>query len=776
MNTHANARLCPVVIIFSFLFSIFCFTAGAQSLQQDLSALTARPAVTGYEQALAEEIRTRLTKLSPQTDNLGNVWVTIGSGAPSRLIVAPMDEPGYVVSGITQDGYLRVQRLPQQAPNAVFDLLHTTQPVVIHTRKGKWVYGVVAGLSTHLQGGRQNPPRGAHPDEMYVDVGAASAAEVKQAGVDLLDPIGLDREMRAMGFGKLNAPGIGDRFGAAALLELLRRVDTSKVKGTLTVAFVAQQWASSRGLDRLMQHVKADEMIYVGRLLARRGGGGPQAQQQQAQPRAPKKEPGSGVLIGSANPDAALEGLAGELQKLAESNSLPAAADFTTALPRVSYTRGPELPARFAHLSIATAWASTPAEAIDSADLTSLAALLKLYAQTTITPPGAFDQVRAIFTLMRPPTELSKNEKILQALVESYGMSEHEALVREEVLKQLPAWAKPETDKAGNLVLRLPVAKTLAKPKKILFVAHMDEIGYAVRAITADGRLEVQSRGGGIAEFFSGHVVLVHAEKGMRPGIIELPAGWDQPNFEWPRGGAAAAAAAAAQGQAPRATRVDVGARTPLEVAQLGIKVGDWITVPKKYRKLFGTRANGRSFDDRVGCAALVSAVWALGSTPQGGQAAPTGLPVDVTFVWSTGEEIGLVGAKAVADRLAAEGAAPDFVFAVDTFVSADSPLESKRFGDAPIGKGFVIRAVDNSNITDRKYVDKVIALAKKNQIAVQYGVTGGGNDGAVYLRHGAVDIPVGWSLRYSHSPGEVIDTRDLDALARIVAAIARAW
>jgi putative aminopeptidase FrvX len=38
------------------------------------------------------------------------------------------------------------------------------------------------------------------------------------------------------------------------------------------------------------------------------------------------------------------------------------------------------------------------------------------------------------------------------------------------------------------------------------------------------------------------------------------------------------------------------------------------------------------------------------------------------------------------------------------------------------------------------------------------------------------VDIPIGWPLRYSHSPGEVIDTRDLDALARIVAAIARAW
>jgi putative aminopeptidase FrvX len=108
--------------------------------------------------------------------------------------------------------------------------------------------------------------------------------------------------------------------------------------------------------------------------------------------------------------------------------------------------------------------------------------------------------------------------------------------------------------------------------------------------------------------------------------------------------------------------------------------------------------------------------------------------------------------------------------------VSSDSPLESKRFADAEIGKGFVIRAVDNSNITPREYVDRVIKLARENSIPVQYGVTGGGNDGAVFQRYGSVDIPLGWPLRYSHSPGEVIDTRDVDALAKIIAVLAKNW
>jgi putative aminopeptidase FrvX len=270
--------------------------------------------------------------------------------------------------------------------------------------------------------------------------------------------------------------------------------------------------------------------------------------------------------------------------------------------------------------------------------------------------------------------------------------------------------------------------------------------------------VEVLSRGGGLSEFFGGHAALVHTAAGLRPGVLELPAGWDAPGFVWPSG--------PPPGETTR-WRVDTGARSAAEAEQLGIKVGDAVSVPKKYRRLFGTRVSARSFDDRVGCAALVAAAWSLGPTLPGRE---------VTLIWSTEEEVGLRGALAAAQRLSGEGRIPEYVFAVDTFVSADSPLESKRFADAPIGKGFVIRAVDNSNIASRELVDRLVGLARANRIAVQYGVTGGGNDGAVFLRYGSTNVPLGWPLRYSHSPGEVIDTRDLQGLARIVAAIARNW
>src|SRR5216684_670325 len=612
------------------------------------------PAVSGYEQLLSSEIRNELKEFSPKTDNLGDVYVTLGSGAPHRLIVTPMDEPGYVVSGITPDGYLRLQRLPQAPPSTVFDLLHAAQPAWVITRSGKKVSGVFAGLSIHLQSLRLNAPKMSHPDEMYVDIGATSAEGVRAAGVDVLDAVTAGRSFYHAGSTSWVAEAIGDRFGCVTLVGLLNQLQKSgaKVRGTLTVAFVSQQWTGGRGLDRLLNEVSADEMIYVGRLVL------PSNLAAAATP-VKRPTPGDGILMGISDPAATLTGLPAELKKLADDNHLPARSELASPLRISSYSKSSALPERFAQLGIPTLFNRTPAETINA------------------------------------------------------------------------------------------------------FVAHLDEIGYQVRVIEADGRLLVDVLGGGFTEYFLGHPVLIHStQEGhhqITGGVLELPAGWEQPGFEWPHG--------------PRGldepAHVYVGTRSAEETQKLGIKAGDWVTIPKEYRPLLGTRANGRSFDDRVGCAALIEAVKALGPNLQGR---------DVTFVWSTEEEVGLKGAAAYAERAAKEGKIPDFVFAIDTFVSSDSPLESKRFADAEIGKGFVIRAVDNSNITPREYVDRVVKLARENNIPVQYGVTGGGNDGAVFQGYGSVDIPLGWPLRYSHSPAEVIDTRDVDALAKIIAVLAKKW
>jgi putative aminopeptidase FrvX len=115
-------------------------------------------------------------------------------------------------------------------------------------------------------------------------------------------------------------------------------------------------------------------------------------------------------------------------------------------------------------------------------------------------------------------------------------------------------------------------------------------------------------------------------------------------------------------------------------------------------------------------------------------------------------------------------------VHAIDTFVSSDSPLEPQNFAQARLGQGAVARALDNSAVTPPAYVDSLVALARANRIALQVGTTNGGNDGSAFAAYGVPDVPIGWPLRYSHSPAETIDLRDAVSLADMIQAIAEQW
>ena len=723
------------------------------NLADDTRQFVELPAVAGYEQPLSAAIAAKLKTFSPRVDSQGNVVFTLGTAAPHRLIVTPIDEPGFVASGITPDGYVTLQRLPQMGNLPLFNELYSAQPVKIGTREHSWINGSVAGLSIHLEPQRQHSPSPADLDNMYVDVGASSAAEAHSAGVDLLNPVAIDRKFYQMGNGEWTAPAIGDRFGAAALLEVIRNLDRTKLTGSVTFAFVTQQWLGARGLQRVIHETNPDELIYIGRRMP-----APAIPGQREAISSFQHRPGDGVLLAGETSSEA-PGLAAELTKLAADHQIKITTDYSAPLlPRGGYMLQPKLPERTVHLAIATEWPSTPGEILQSEDIASLASLIDCYLGST---PQI--HIQSAPTLPEPPapTRLQTTpvvERVLRELVETYGPSEHEQNVRTAVTQLLPSWAKPVTDDAGNLVVHIP-SSSPNPAQKIVVVAHMDEIGYEVRSVLDDGRIELKEEGTGVLAYFLGHAALVHSSNGMHPGVLDLPDGWDKPDFQWPRG------------RNP-VFHMDVGATSPEQVAQLGIKVGDFVTIPKSYRKLFGTRASARALDDRVGCAALVEAAWALG----GQSGAPKFSDRDVTLIWSTREELGLFGAAGAAKDLAASGKSPTVVFAIDTFVSADSPLESKRFADAPIGRGFVIRAVDNSNIVPGKFVDRVLTIARSNNIAEQYGVTGGGNDGATFLLYGTTDVALGWPLRYSHSPAEVIDVRDVDALGKIIAAVTRNW
>ena len=768
------ARAIAATITSTALAAALVSAAGAAAAAPDLAALSRIAAVPGYEQSLAAAIAHDLEGSHPNTDNLHDVWVTVGHGSPHRLIVAAIDRPGYVVSGITPQGYLRVERLPQREPNAVFDTMSFAQPVQVQTSAGL-LMGGFGGLSIHLSPARLDAPSMTHIDELYLDIGARSAAEARAAGADILDPVSLAQAPITIGADEEAGAGAGDRFGWEALLEVAHNLGHSRLSGTTTIAFVTQQWLGGRGLTRLLTEVPADEMISVGRVMPAPDAGGAAG--------AAAPLPGDGVLIGApaAGPRGSAGNFATLLQSLARSQHI-AYRVLVTEAPRLGgFASPPPMPARYAALGVATVLPVTPAETFSRGDLRGLARLLEAYLQEPATAMGpsadAFDAARQSDAVRQDSAmalsaaggakDGDSDEQVsatLKALTLAYGASGHEEGERQAVLSQLPSWARRQMkpDAAGNLVLTLGSRARGSHGPDLVFDAHMDEIGYQVTHIESDGRLQVKGIGGFYNRYYLGHVTLVHTSAGHDVGgVLELPAGWDRPAFKWPP---------------PFTTLkqpayVYVGTRNEADTEKLGIRVGDWLTIPKAYRPLLNSLVAVRSLDDRVGDTALIEAIRALG--PDFAREHPGRR---VTFLFTTGEEVGLDGAVAYATRMGKAGRAPDVVFAIDTFVSSDSPMETQRFGDAVLGQGFVVRAVDNSNIDPPADVARVIKMARKHGIPVQYGATGGGNDGSAYTRYGTVDVAMGWPLVYSHSPFETSSIKDVAALGRMVTALAQEW
>jgi putative aminopeptidase FrvX len=389
-------------------------------------------------------------------------------------------------------------------------------------------------------------------------------------------------------------------------------------------------------------------------------------------------------------------------------------------------------------LDLAARYPETPVETVSLAEVGQLRdQILAAAGRSGIAQPAAPP-------LPPPPAVVepaghADSTPVLAALINRAGVSGAEGPVREEVLHRLPAWAKPAVDAQGNVVLTVGQGK-----EHVLFVAHLDEVGFRVAEVLPDGRLRLENRGGVLRTAWEAQAALVHGDRGPVPAVFEPRADWRT----------------AEKAATPEPLTVWTGAASPAEIAALGIHTGSTVTMPKQMFRIGPHRALGRGFDDRAGCAALVLAL---------AQIDPAKLTKRITFAWDVEEELGLNGSTELAKRLT------DFteVHAIDTFVSSDSPRESDRFAFAPLGHGPVLRAMDNESIAPRELIERFQGLAARAGVPVQVGFTGGATDGMPFLASGVTMLPFSWPGRSSHSPVEVADLRDVENLARLIVAVA---
>ena len=205
-----------------------------------LKELCALNGVSGNEGAVRDHIAARVKPYAEtiETDAMGNLLVFVrGKRAPKQrvMVAAHMDEVGIIVTGVTEEGYLK------------FDLVGgVDRRVVIGKRVSigdKAIPGVIALKAVHLleDGEGKKVPA---VKSMHVDIGCRSREEAEKL-VSLGDTGAFDDHIVEFGNGFLRAKAIDDRVGCAVMVALIEE----GLSVDCHFAFTVQEEVGCRGAN-----------------------------------------------------------------------------------------------------------------------------------------------------------------------------------------------------------------------------------------------------------------------------------------------------------------------------------------------------------------------------------------------------------------------------------------------------------------------------------------------------------------------------------------------
>ena len=268
--------------------------------------------------------------------------------------------------------------------------------------------------------------------------------------------------------------------------------------------------------------------------------------------------------------------------------------------------------------------------------------------------------------------------------------------------------------------------------------AHIDQIGMIVTKITDEGFIKIGNLGGIDRRLLPAQPVIIHGKKDISGVICSVPPHLSSGDSKVLSFDEAA---------------IDTG-MSKAELEQL-VSLGDTITFDVKCRSLIGSRITSGALDDRCGVASILYALELLQNESTA---------YNVTVIFSAQEELGERGAKIGAYELA-----PDIAIAVDVSFAYSLSEDENKCGY--LGKGPMIGI---SPSLDRELSDKLINTAKKSDIPYQTevmnGLTSTNADQYSVSRCGARTCTVSIPLRNMHTPAEVIDLKDVELTARLLA------
>jgi endoglucanase len=228
--------------------------------EQLLKALTEAHGVPGYESEIRELIRGYLAPIGTiEQDKMGSLICRLdGTAADPRVLVAGhMDEIGFMVRHITEDGYIKFLQL-----GGWWDQVLLGHRVVIKTRAGERL-GIIGAKPIHIVP-QEERKKVVEKRDMVIDIGASSADEVAEAGVRMGDPIVPSASFEILTSGKTYlAKAFDDRVGCALMIEVMRHFADAPHPNTLFGVGTVQEEVGLRGAKTSAALVEPDVAIIL---------------------------------------------------------------------------------------------------------------------------------------------------------------------------------------------------------------------------------------------------------------------------------------------------------------------------------------------------------------------------------------------------------------------------------------------------------------------------------------------------------------------------------
>lgn len=217
--------------------------------------LTEAPAVPGQEERVREVMARHLTGVAELgRDALGSFIARKSGGGerPRVMVTAHMDEVGFLVTHIMDDGYLRFQTL-----GGWWEQVMLAQRVLVLGRGGEYV-GVIGSKPPHVLSPEERKKM-VEKKEMFIDVGASSKEEVERLGIRPGDPVVPICPLTPMTNDRfLLAKAWDNRAGCAVVVETLRRLAQKNHPNTVYGVATVQEEVGLRGATTATNAVAPD--------------------------------------------------------------------------------------------------------------------------------------------------------------------------------------------------------------------------------------------------------------------------------------------------------------------------------------------------------------------------------------------------------------------------------------------------------------------------------------------------------------------------------------